>query len=98
MPLLIYLKSPSIVLLADDLPEGSTLDQLGDTLGGAIKVNLVGKPAIIPVRADSSVTYIKEVSQEEMEELQKKKEAEKEAGRIARPSMLIPRGIKGPGN
>jgi hypothetical protein len=103
MPMFIYLKTPAIMLLADESLDEVMKKRLEEATGGIIQVTLKGQPALLPVKADCNITYIKEITQAEADEFHKRKEQEMAmktgttAGRIARPDFVIPPGIKGKG-
>ena len=92
MPLLIVLKKPPITLVAKGKLTKRYIQKAARVLDGVIQeIAMDGLPMIIPVHEESNIGYIKEISQEqydEMEAKRKDREAQNE-GRVVRPDITM---------
>ena len=107
MPLLIVLKEPSMTLIV----EGEIKDKDEEYWDGVfsngclIVKSKTGQNIVVPLWKESNITFIKEVTEEQIEEQRKKtEETEKEAekanrgNRIAPPNYAFPASRnRGPG-
>lgn len=101
MYLLFYLKEPPVRLTAIGKLDKETMSAIRKAFGGGVAATMVDKkPAFIFKDKDSNVAYVKEISKEEYERLQKmaKEEMGRQAGAITRPPFAVPAtGIPGRG-
>ena len=58
-----------------------------------------GRTLLICVKQDVNISYIKEISEEQLEKMKEEKEEQGKGSRIQKPAMVFPgRGGKGRGN
>jgi len=104
MSMFFFLKNPQIRLLADGELTDEFVKTVTEMSGGAIIFCLSGQKAVLPMKADCNVAYIREAKQEEVDEFHKKRAEEMkrssgvaEGGIISKPQFMFPGGIKGKG-
>ena len=95
MPILIYLKNPPRVLpIAGSInPENKDVVRQYEEMygrGTLVTKTVEGNGIVIPAISDLNIAFLQEVSEEEYEEMERKRKAQQEVKNIRRPNLTIP--------
>ena len=95
MPILIYLKNPPRVLPIEGSidPENKDVVRQYEEMygrGTLVTKTVEGNGIVIPAVSDINIAFLQEVSEEEYEEMERKRKAQQEVKNIRRPNLTIP--------
>jgi hypothetical protein len=90
MPIIVVLKNPPITLAVKGKIDQAYLQKCR-VFDAVVEEAIDGMPMIIPIKLDSNIAYIKEISEEEYKELEAEKEKRKtqQGGQIVRPDVTM---------